>query len=106
MSGNHAAAPAAQGGVSEQRRREVIDALRRGTVPGHGLDALAVGLGRFEDAADEALQRAAVGGAVFKAVRGEYGAGKTFFASNGDPGLGERDAAAPPGPSTGAWLST
>lgn len=79
MSGNHAAAPAARGGVSEQRRREVIDALRRGTVPGHGLDALAVGLGRFEDAADEALQQAAVGGAVFKAVRGEYGAGKTFF---------------------------
>jgi hypothetical protein len=65
--------------VSEQRRREVIDALRRGTVPSHGLDTLAVGLGRFEDAVDEALEQAAVGGAVFKAIRGEYGAGKTFF---------------------------
>ena len=80
MSGNRIAAPSvSQSGVSEQRRREVIDALRRGTVPSHGLDALAVGLGRFEDAVDEALEQAAVGGAVFKAVRGEYGAGKTFF---------------------------
>jgi hypothetical protein len=66
-------------GVSEQRRREVIDALRRGTVPRHGLDVLAVGLGRFEAAMDEMLDRAATGQAVFKAVRGEYGAGKTFF---------------------------
>ena len=72
-------ADASQSGVSEQRRREVIDALRRGTVPSHGLDALAVGLDRFEDAVDEALEQAAVGEAVFKAVRGEYGAGKTFF---------------------------
>lgn len=65
--------------ISEQRRREVIDALRRGTVPSHSLDALAVGLGRFDAAVDEALDRAATGQAVFKAVRGEYGAGKTFF---------------------------
>jgi hypothetical protein len=80
VTGNRVAAtPVSQGGVSEQRRRELIDALRRGTVPSHGLDALAVGLGRFEDAVDEALQRAAVGGAVFKAIRGEYGTGKTFF---------------------------
>jgi hypothetical protein len=48
-------------------------------VPSYGLDALAVGLGRFESAVDEILNRAAVGEAVFKAVRGEYGAGKTFF---------------------------
>ena len=65
--------------ISEQRRREVIDTLRRGTVPSHSLDALAVGLGRFEGAIDEALNQAAVGQAVFKAVRGDYGAGKTFF---------------------------
>ena len=65
--------------ISEQRRREVIDALRRGTVPSHSLDALAVGLGPFEKAVDELLDGAAVGQAVFKAVRGEYGAGKTFF---------------------------
>jgi hypothetical protein len=65
--------------ISEQRRREVIDALRRGTVPSHSLDALAVGLARFEAATDEALDRASAGQAGFKAVRGEYGAGKTFF---------------------------
>jgi P-loop Domain of unknown function (DUF2791) len=65
--------------ISEQRRREVVDALRRGTVPSHGLDVLAVGLDRFAAAVDDALGRAAAGGAVFKAVRGEYGAGKTFF---------------------------
>ena len=34
--------------VSERRRLEVIDALRRGTVPSNGLDLLAVGLARFE----------------------------------------------------------
>jgi hypothetical protein len=66
--------------ISDRRRREVIDALRRGTVPRNGLDALAVGLGRFEAAIDEELDKVADGGAVFKAVRGEYGAGKTFFA--------------------------
>jgi hypothetical protein len=65
--------------ITEQRRREVIDALRRGTVPQQGLDVLAVGLGRFEAAVDEELDRVSSGQAVFKAVRGEYGAGKTFF---------------------------
>ena len=65
--------------VSERRRREVIDALRRGTVPRSGLDLLAVGLDRFESAIDAELDTAVSGGSVFKAVRGEYGAGKTFF---------------------------
>lgn len=66
--------------ISERRRREVIDALRRGTVPQHGLDVLAVGLDRFTSAIDGELDVIAGGGSVFKAVRGEYGAGKTFFA--------------------------
>ncbi|MFD2082892.1 P-loop protein of unknown function [Actinopolymorpha cephalotaxi] len=65
--------------ISEQRRREIIDALRRGTVPQQGLDVLAVGLGRFESAVGEELGRITSGQAVFKAVRGEYGAGKTFY---------------------------
>jgi BREX system ATP-binding protein BrxC/D len=67
-------------GISPRRRRDIIDALRRGTVPRQGLDVLAVGLGRFEAAVDEELMTVAQGGAVFKAVRGEYGSGKTFFA--------------------------
>ena len=66
--------------VSERRRREVLDALRRGTVPANGLDLLAVGLSRFEASATEELRAVADGGSVFKAVRGEYGAGKTFYA--------------------------
>lgn len=67
-------------GVSTARRREVIDALRRGTVPQSGLDLFAVGLDRFESALDDDLATAARGGAAFHAIRGEYGSGKTFFA--------------------------
>ncbi|GAA1025577.1 BREX system ATP-binding protein BrxD [Virgisporangium ochraceum] len=65
--------------VSARRRRDIIDALRRGAVPMNGLDALAVGLDRFVTAFDEDLDRVSGGGSVFKAVRGEYGAGKTFL---------------------------
>jgi hypothetical protein len=66
--------------VSAARRREVIDALRRGTVPQAGLDLFAVGMDRFEGAIGEELAAVASGAATFKAVRGEYGSGKTFFA--------------------------
>ncbi|MEV6814893.1 BREX system ATP-binding protein BrxD [Micromonospora sp. NPDC051296] len=66
-------------GVSPARRREVIDALRRGAVPAAGLDLLAVGLDRFVTATADDLATVAAGGSVFKAVRGEYGSGKTFF---------------------------
>jgi hypothetical protein len=48
-------------------------------VPDSGLDLLATGLGRFEAALDAELDAVASGGSVFKAVRGEYGSGKTFF---------------------------
>ncbi|WP_157436449.1 BREX system ATP-binding protein BrxD [Actinospica robiniae] len=65
--------------LTPARRREIVDALRRGAVPEVGLGALAVGLSRFEAAVDVELDTAAAGGAVFKAVRGEYGSGKTFF---------------------------
>ena len=66
--------------ISPQRRQEIIDALRRGTVPRNSLDAFAVGLDPFETALDEELRKVASGGSVFKAVRGEYGCGKTFLA--------------------------
>ena len=66
------------GAVSPRRRREVIDALRRGTVPANGLDLLAVGLERFTPALDADLETVMAGGSAFKAIRGEYGAGKTF----------------------------
>ncbi len=66
-------------GASPLRRREVIDALRRGAVPSTGLDLLAVGLDRFHRAIDDDIEAVAANGSVFKAVRGEYGSGKTFF---------------------------
>jgi hypothetical protein len=66
--------------VSPRRRQEIIDALRRGTVPHGSLDALAVGLERFEPALEQELLAVRGGGAVFKGVRGGYGCGKTFFA--------------------------
>src|ERR1022692_3239921 len=83
-SGRAAAAGAVRGlGVTGQgsprRRREVIDALRRGTVPVSGLDLLATGLERFTPAADADLETVAGGGSALKAVGGEYGAGKTFL---------------------------
>lgn len=64
--------------ISPQRRREIIDALRRGTVPQRGLDALAVGTTRYERAITEELDTVATGAGAFKAIRGEWGSGKTF----------------------------
>ncbi len=61
------------------RRREIIAALRNGTVPRRGIELLAVGLDRFRTAIDEELERVALGQGVFKAIRGDYGTGKTFF---------------------------
>jgi hypothetical protein len=65
--------------ISPQRRREIVDALRRGTVPRNGLDTFAVGLGRFEETLVNELEMVKSGGYNFKAVRGEYGCVKTFF---------------------------
>lgn len=65
--------------ISRERRREIISALRKGTVPQRGLDFLAVGLGCFEPVITGELSDVAQGGSTFKAVRGDYGCGKTFF---------------------------
>ncbi|TDE33464.1 BREX system ATP-binding protein BrxD [Actinomadura sp. 6K520] len=81
-----ARAPGTRAQVSAVRRREVIDALRRGTVPRAGLDLFAVGLDRFAGALDEDIAAVGKGGSAFRAIRGEYGSGKTFFAR----WLGER----------------
>src|SRR5881296_948692 len=66
--------------VSPQRRRDIIDALRAGTVPRKGLDLLAIGMERFEPVVDDELAAVRQGAGLLKAVRGEYGSGKTFFA--------------------------
>lgn len=65
--------------ASPLKRREIVDALRIGAVPRRGLELFAVGLDRFERAIEEELDGAAAGRGKFKAVRGEYGTGKTFF---------------------------
>ncbi len=72
--------------VSPARRRTVLAALRRGTVPDSGLDLLAVGLDRLAPAFDAELAACRAGAAAFTAIRGEYGAGKTFVSR----WLGER----------------
>ncbi|REJ80614.1 MAG: BREX system ATP-binding protein BrxD [Acidobacteria bacterium] len=66
--------------ISPQRRGEVLSALRRGTVPQHSLGDLAVGLQPFEATLEDELGQVERGAAHFKAVRGEYGSGKTFLA--------------------------
>lgn len=65
--------------ISAARREDIVSALRRGTVPSNGLDALEVGIDSFASTLDEELESVASGRGGFKAVRGEYGTGKTFF---------------------------
>ena len=65
--------------ISEARREEIVSALRRGTVPSSGLDVLAVGIDAFAATLDDELESVSGGRGGFKAVRGEYGTGKTFF---------------------------
>jgi hypothetical protein len=62
------------------RRRQVIDALRFGAVPPRGLEHIATGLHRFAGAIDGDLDMVLAGEGRLKAIRGEYGTGKTFFA--------------------------
>jgi hypothetical protein len=47
--------------IGPQRRLEIIDALRRGTVPRAGLDALAVGIDRLAPTLDDELGTVATG---------------------------------------------
>lgn len=65
--------------ISSARRDDIIGALRRGTVPNAGLDALAVGIDSFAPTLDVELATVSSGRGGFKVVRGEYGTGKTFF---------------------------
>jgi adenosylhomocysteinase len=57
----------------------IINALRRGTVPAGGLERIAVGLGIEEDVIGRQLDYVAQGGGDSKFIRGEYGSGKTFL---------------------------
>jgi hypothetical protein len=65
--------------ASRRLRKDVINALRKGVVPSHGLHLYATGIARFTSVIDDELADVAVGRSVFKAVRAPYGGGKTFF---------------------------
>jgi adenosylhomocysteinase len=57
----------------------IINALRRGTVPGSGLERIAVGLDVEEGVMGKQLDYVAQGGGDLKFIRGDYGSGKTFL---------------------------
>jgi hypothetical protein len=57
----------------------IINALRRGTVPAGGLERIAVGLETEEGVVGSQLDYVARGGGDVKFIRGDYGSGKTFL---------------------------
>ena len=57
-------------GPSVLLRKDVIEALRRGTVPRRGLDLFAVGTDRFGVSLKEELDRCTTGGAGSGTARG------------------------------------
>jgi adenosylhomocysteinase len=66
----------------DRRRLEsinIINALRRGTVPASGLERIGVGLEIEEGVIGKQLDYVAQGGGDIKFIRGEYGSGKTFL---------------------------
>lgn len=59
----------------------IMNALRAGTVPSHGLEHFAVGLERESAVLREQMDWVAQGHSAFKFIRGGYGSGKTFLTS-------------------------
>jgi adenosylhomocysteinase len=57
----------------------IVNALRRGTVPAGGLERIAVGLDIEEGVIAKQLDYVAQGGGDLKFIRGDYGSGKTFL---------------------------
>ncbi len=61
---------------------EVIKALRHGTVPYEGTELIAVGIDKELEEIKSQLNRVKEGKSDFKFIIGDYGSGKTFFASS------------------------
>ena len=72
--------------ISAARREDIVSALRRGTVPSSGLDALAVGIETFAPTLDEELAAVAAGRGGFKAVEVEDAVG----VGDSDPAIPQR----------------
>lgn len=68
-----------QTGRRRHQSLNIINALRRGTVPADGLERIAVGLDMEEAVISRQLDFVAEGGGDLKFIRGDYGSGKTFF---------------------------
>ena len=67
--------------ISKEAGLDIINALRRGTVPNKGIHHLAVGLDLEIRTIREQMEHVRTGRSDFKFIRGPYGAGKTFLAS-------------------------
>lgn len=65
--------------IKARERDTVIQALRAGVVPRTGQHLIQVGRAREIETLLRDIERIAEGGAGFRLVIGEYGAGKTFF---------------------------
>ena len=65
--------------LSFEAATDIVDALRDGTVPGTGLEHIAVGMDAPINAIKKELEQVATKRGGFKAIRGEYGSGKTFL---------------------------
>lgn len=61
---------------------EVIKALRNGTVPLEGTELIAVGIDKELNEIENQLEKVKSGSSDFKFIIGDYGSGKTFFASS------------------------
>jgi hypothetical protein len=65
--------------IKPKDRDALIQALRAGVVPRTGQHLIQVGRAKEVEVMLQDIERIAAGGAVFRIVIGEYGAGKTFF---------------------------
>jgi hypothetical protein len=79
---------------TDRRRHQslnIINALRRGTVPEDGLERIAVGLDMEEGVIGRQLDYVTDGGGDLKFIRGDYGSGKTFFVARALEIAGTKD---------------
>jgi hypothetical protein len=65
--------------IRQKERDLIVQALRAGVVPRTGQQYIQVGRAREVEVMLKDIDRIGQGGAVFRIVIGEYGAGKTFF---------------------------
>lgn len=66
--------------LTRQTATDIVNALRAGAVPAEGLEHIAVGLDDYLNVVRAELRHVASGRGGFKAIRGEWGSGKTFLA--------------------------